>query len=94
MSGRTHQIRVHISHLGYPLVSDARYNATKRARRQEGWCPRLFLHAERLQLTSLEGVDVDVRVPLAHDLAQVLSLMEETTAAPGHGEATPTTEGS
>lgn len=49
-TGRTHQIRVHLSHLGHPLVGDATY------RRRRGGCgvveafPRQALHARRLGL--------------------------------------------
>ncbi len=44
-TGRTHQIRVHFSHLGYPIVSDPLYAGRKTARADRRWCPRLFLHA-------------------------------------------------
>ncbi|MCS7252984.1 MAG: RluA family pseudouridine synthase [Armatimonadota bacterium] len=31
LTGRTHQVRVHASHLGYPIAGDAKYNGRKRA---------------------------------------------------------------
>jgi len=40
-TGRTHQLRVHLAHLGYPILGDPRYG-----RRRS--CPRQALHAERL----------------------------------------------
>ncbi len=46
-TGRTHQIRVHLKHLGHPLLGDSTY-----ARRtKQSAAPRLMLHAWRLALT-------------------------------------------
>ena len=39
-SGRTHQLRIHLSHLGCPILGDTRYGGKKH--------PRLMLHAQRL----------------------------------------------
>ncbi|MCB0977235.1 MAG: RluA family pseudouridine synthase [Acidimicrobiales bacterium] len=43
-TGRTHQIRVHLSAIGHPVVGDDRYQGV----RQSLDCPRPFLHAEHL----------------------------------------------
>ncbi len=48
-SGRTHQIRVHLSHLGYPIVGDSTYGGNRTRVTEE--CPRLMLHAHRLAFT-------------------------------------------
>ncbi len=58
-TGRTHQIRVHLAHLGHPVVGDATYGAGWErgmsgeshtwARRLAGRVSRQFLHARRLQ---------------------------------------------
>lgn len=45
-TGRTHQIRVHFSHIGHPIVGDIKYGKRKAASR-EG---RLMLHAEELAI--------------------------------------------
>lgn len=50
-TGRTHQIRVHMKHIGHPVVSDTLYAGRKTARADRRWCPRLFLHAHTLELT-------------------------------------------
>lgn len=47
-TGRTHQIRIHLKHLGYPIVSDEFYAGRKTARADRKWCPRLFLHASKI----------------------------------------------
>jgi 23S rRNA pseudouridine1911/1915/1917 synthase len=54
LTGRTHQIRVHLRHLGFPVAGDAVYGrrATARLKENTGYsAPRLLLHARRLALT-------------------------------------------
>lgn len=47
-TGRTHQLRVHLSHIGYPIVADPIYLGQKRLKQDQTWCSRLFLHARNL----------------------------------------------
>ena len=75
-TGRTHQIRVHFSALGHPVVGDALYGAPREVRvggilfEPLG---RNFLHAARLQFTHPRTGDaLDVRAPLAPELVQFL----------------------
>jgi 23S rRNA pseudouridine1911/1915/1917 synthase len=54
LTGRTHQIRVHLRHLGFPVAGDSVYgrHATARLKESTGYsAPRLLLHARRLELT-------------------------------------------
>ena len=48
-TGRTHQLRLHLAHLGAPILGDRLYSA----RPPEG--QRLLLHAERIELPAVEG---------------------------------------
>ena len=57
-TGRTHQIRVHLSHHGHPIVGDPLYNPER--------APRLMLHAHRLRLAhpfTLEKIQVEAPSP-------------------------------
>lgn len=76
-TGRTHQIRVHMSHLNHPLVGDQRYLGKKRAREDKKWCKRQFLHAFGLKiLHPSSGKVVSFEAPLFEDLSRVLELLE------------------
>ncbi|KKR78242.1 MAG: Pseudouridine synthase [Candidatus Curtissbacteria bacterium GW2011_GWA1_40_9] len=44
-TGRTHQIRVHLKHIGHLVVSDIIYAPSKLLKFDMLWCSRLFLHA-------------------------------------------------
>lgn len=54
-TGRTHQIRVHLAHLGHPVVGDALYGGRREQRAREGGggpvAPRQLLHAWRIAFT-------------------------------------------
>lgn len=51
LTGRTHQIRVHLKYLGNSVVSDPLYAGRKLYRADKRWCPRLFLHAAAISFT-------------------------------------------
>ncbi len=67
-TGRTHQIRVHLSHAGYPIVGDDKYGDFDLNRQLDrlGY-HRMFLHAWRLRLVhpvSGEPVELQVELPV------------------------------
>lgn len=69
-TGRTHQIRVHLAHLGFPLCGDDKYGDFPRnkALEQEG-LKRMFLHAAHLSFTHpLTGEPIELQSPLPDDL--------------------------
>lgn len=53
ITGRTHQIRVHVAHLGFPIVGDDKYGdrAFNKEFTRKTKANRLFLHAEKLAFT-------------------------------------------
>lgn len=64
LTGRTHQIRVHMKAIGYPLVCDALY-ASKRP--PALGFERTALHAKLLVFRNLKGEEVTVEAPIPHD---------------------------
>ena len=70
-TGRRHQIRRHLAHLGHQLIGDTTYGKGKinRFLREEHGLPRMFLHCARLGFEHPgSGKRVEVRAPLAEDL--------------------------
>ena len=75
-TGRTHQIRVHFSALGYPVVGDPLYGAPRQARAGSQILPPLgrnFLHAARIRFQHpRHAVPVEVCAPLPAELRAYL----------------------
>lgn len=72
-TGRTHQIRVHLKYLGYPIVSDPIYAGRKTAKNDLKICPRLFLHATYLKIKHpLTDKALEFDSPLPADLENCL----------------------
>jgi len=70
MTGRTHQIRVHLAHVGHPVLGDDKYGdfELNRALARQG-VKRLFLHARRLGFDHpLDGKRVVLESPLPEDM--------------------------
>ena len=79
-TGRTHQIRVHLSHLGNPVLGDRVYGGASELTRSLG-LTRPFLHAVRLAFPHPDGGRaMEVEDPLPPDLAAVLTLLAEQGA--------------
>ncbi len=70
VTGRTHQIRVHALHAGYPLVGDVKYQGEREAAlAAQGGLERLFLHAWRLRFTLGDPPRVyELEAPLDNEL--------------------------
>ena len=85
-TGRTHQIRVHFSALGHPVVGDALYGAPKNPEAAGKSLPALgrnFLHAARLAFVHPRtGRRVEVRAPLPPELRQFLDALAQAAGIP------------
>ena len=93
-TGRTHQIRVHLSHIGYPIVGDPEYGGRRRL--PAGASPELVaalegfrrqaLHAARLKLEHpVSGKEMAWEAPLPGDMEALLKVMEADTKAADEG---------
>lgn len=77
-TGRTHQIRVHLKHIGFPIVGDEKYAGRKTARWDSRWVPRQFLHAAKISFHHpMSGKVLVFESPLPDDLQQVLGSLEK-----------------
>lgn len=68
-TGRTHQLRVHMSHLGHPMVADPIYASGKTAHLG---LTRTALHAEKITFTDMKGKEIEVVAPIPEDLKPFL----------------------
>lgn len=72
ITGRTHQIRVHLKHLGHPIVGDSTYGPRFRGARHRGLkTPRTALHAWKLTFRHpTTEIPLTIMAPLPHDLEE------------------------
>jgi len=87
-TGRTHQIRVHMQHLGFPLVGDPTYGGTFRKPADSPderlvdslrYFPRQALHARRLSFEHPQtGKEVRFEVDLPRDMTDLLALLAQS----------------
>jgi 23S rRNA pseudouridine1911/1915/1917 synthase len=74
VTGRTHQIRIHLAFIGHPIVGDRVYGF----RKQRLPLPRQFLHATRIAFTLPgSGQPVELTSPLPDDLEAVLKTLRQ-----------------
>ncbi len=77
-TGRTHQIRVHLAHLGYPILGDEKYgDFTLNRDLQKTGLKRMFLHAASMRLPHpLSGEKLSLAAPLPAELEKYLNRIE------------------
>ena len=74
-TGRTHQIRVHLSAIGYPIYADPLYGRPVPDR-------RLWLHAERLSfMHPATGETMEFEAPIPEDLREAARILDPGFAA-------------
>ena len=91
-TGRTHQIRVHLSHINHPILCDSLYGGGDafylsefkldyrlgRGKKEQALLSRQALHAAEISFPSLNtGQAIRVKAPLPHDLAVVQKKLEQ-----------------
>ncbi len=86
-TGRTHQLRVHFSALGCPVVGDTVYGAPREERAGSSTLPELgrnFLHAARVRFVHPRtGETIEVRAPLPEELASYLRNLGKAVGVEG-----------
>lgn len=70
VTGRTHQLRVHMAQLGTPILDDPRYFNIENYQPGEGLGHGLHLHARRIALPLRNGKRLDVSAPLPPHMMQ------------------------
>ncbi|MDE2388155.1 MAG: RluA family pseudouridine synthase [Betaproteobacteria bacterium] len=81
-TGRTHQIRVHLAHLGFPIIGDDKYgdfDLNKQLARSgvQNKLTRMFLHAHTVGITHpLSGIRMQLQAPLPADLQRFVDGLE------------------
>jgi 23S rRNA pseudouridine955/2504/2580 synthase len=81
LTGRTHQIRVHATHAGYPIAGDEKYGVAEfNESLREFGLERMFLHAHSVSFTWPDsGKTISVNAPLPPDLAAVVDRLGDAT---------------
>lgn len=80
LTGKMHQIRVHLSAVGHPLAGDGRYGdfAFNRFMTERAGLRRLFLHARRVAFAHpVTGRAVEIVAPLPDELGAVLNRLTD-----------------
>jgi 23S rRNA pseudouridine1911/1915/1917 synthase len=81
-TGRTHQIRVHMAHIGCPVAGDQQYGRPGRDRNLPVVPPRQMLHAAELEFTHpIENRPICLTAPLPSDFVSVLEAARESMGA-------------
>lgn len=74
LTGRTHQIRVHLKHAGHPVLGDERYgDSAANAEARQGGLRRLFLHAQSISFPDDSGNELHFTAPLPDELQDFLN---------------------
>ena len=75
LTGRTHQIRVHLSAIGHPIVGDALYGSKSRV-----GAKRQMLHAGALEFTAPDGKEISLSVDPPQDFKTILDKLKKKSS--------------
>eukprot|EP00931_Biecheleriopsis_adriatica_P043887 TRINITY_DN2507_c0_g1_i1.p1 TRINITY_DN2507_c0_g1~~TRINITY_DN2507_c0_g1_i1.p1 ORF type:complete len:839 (+),score=182.29 TRINITY_DN2507_c0_g1_i1:29-2518(+) len=85
LTGRTHQIRLHMAFLGHPLVGDIKYSAAN-FEHDNALTPRIFLHCLRMEFHDMDGETFVASSELCPDLQTVLHHIQTCAGIPSSEE--------
>jgi 23S rRNA pseudouridine955/2504/2580 synthase len=75
VTGRTHQLRAHLDHIGHPIVGDPKYFAKENWELPGGIQNRLHLLARRIVIPHPRGGTIDITAPLPPHMTQSWNLL-------------------
>ncbi len=75
VTGRTHQLRAHMAHIGHPIVGDPKYFSLENWRLPGGMQNKLHLLARRIAVPHPRGGTIDVTAPLPPHMEQSWNLL-------------------
>jgi 23S rRNA pseudouridine955/2504/2580 synthase len=75
VTGRTHQLRAHMSHIGHPIVGDPKYFSRENWELPGGMQDKLHLQAHRIAVPHPRGGVIDVTAPLPPHMQQSWNLL-------------------
>jgi 23S rRNA pseudouridine955/2504/2580 synthase len=75
VTGRTHQLRAHMAHIGHPIVGDPKYFSRENWELPGGMQNRLHLLARRIAVPHPRGGTIDVTAPLPPHMQQSWNLL-------------------
>ena len=78
-TGRKHQIRRHLKHIGYPIIGDSRHGKGPLNRACEAYfgVGRLWLHCQRMVLTGRNGEAIEMLAEVPEDFGMLLNVLRE-----------------
>lgn len=76
LTGRTHQIRVHLKEIGHPIVGDGKYGGKRAFIETLG--DKLFLHSYRINIKDFYGRDTNIKADLPENFDKVLSKLKRS----------------
>jgi 23S rRNA pseudouridine955/2504/2580 synthase len=75
VTGRTHQLRAHMDHIGHPIIGDPKYFRKENWQLPGGIQDRLHLLARRIVVPHPRGGTIDVSAPLPPHMQQTWNLL-------------------
>jgi 23S rRNA-/tRNA-specific pseudouridylate synthase len=76
LTGRRHQIRVHLYSLGHPVAGDMKYGRQA----DQSVFPRLMLHASEIRIRIPSGKDIRIEAPVPESFSSVLMGLHKKSA--------------
>ena len=74
LTGRTHQIRVHLKEIGHPILGDGKYGGKKAF--VDGLSEKIHLHSYKINIKNLDGKDLNLKAELPENFRKSLNILK------------------